>query len=183
MRTTRGKRHRASRAPAIASDMVDQLVEARVREGVVLHLADRAPARQAEADGAAEDPRLGEWHVDAAIRPEPVTQADRGAKDTAGAARRPRRSPSRWRRAPSRRGARRSRPRRAKRSLTPDPPQLGQVVRERRRRLDEGVLEEKRRIGRRLGLGRCDALPASAQAHRSRTASASSSVSSPRRRR
>ena len=61
--------------------MVDQLVEARVRECVVLHLDDRAPAGHAETDGGAEDPGLGERRVDAAVRAKPVAQPGRRPED------------------------------------------------------------------------------------------------------
>src|SRR6478735_6358931 len=38
------------------------------------------------------------------------------------------------------------------------PPQLGEIRRERRRRIGERVLEQQRRVGRRFGLGRRDSL-------------------------
>src|SRR5436190_17603045 len=41
-------------------------------------------------------------------------------------------------------------------SLTEDPPQLGEVVRERRRRIDVRVLEQERRVGGRFRLGSRD---------------------------
>ena len=78
--------HRAARPPAVAPDVRDQLVEARVREGVVLHLADRPPARHAEPDRAAEDARLRERRVDAALGAEAVEQPGGRAEDAAGAA-------------------------------------------------------------------------------------------------
>jgi hypothetical protein len=51
----------------IAADVRDELVEARVRERVVLHLAHGAPPGHAEADGSAEDPGFCERRVDAAV--------------------------------------------------------------------------------------------------------------------
>ena len=78
--------HRAAGAPAVAPDVRDQLVEARVREGVVLHLAHRPPAGHAEADRGAEDPGLCERRVDAAVRAEAVAQPGGGAEDAARAA-------------------------------------------------------------------------------------------------
>ena len=78
--------HLPAGAPAVAADVGDQLVEARIREGVVLHLADRLPAGHAEPDRAAEDPGLGERRVDAAVLAEAVAQPGRRAEDAAGAA-------------------------------------------------------------------------------------------------
>ena len=78
--------HLPAGAPAIAADVGDQLVEARIRERVVLHLADRLPARHAEPDRAAEDPGLGERRVDAAVLAELVAQPGGRAEDAAGAA-------------------------------------------------------------------------------------------------
>ena len=137
--------------------MRDQLVEARVAEGVVLHLAHRPQAGHAEPDRGAEDPGLRERRVDAAVGAEAVAQAGRRAEDAAGA--------------PdvlahdqhvvvalqldveaSLTASTRSS------SATEDPPQLREVVRERRRRVDERVLEEQAGIGRRLRLG--GAIPA-----------------------
>ena len=77
--------HLPAGAPAVAADVGDELVEAGIREGVVLHLADRPPAGHAEPDGAAEDPGLGERRVDAAVLAEAVAQPGRGAEDAAGA--------------------------------------------------------------------------------------------------
>jgi hypothetical protein len=62
----------------------DQLVEAGVGERVVLHLAHRPEAGHAEADGGAEDPRLGERRVDAAVGAEPVAQTRGRPEDPAG---------------------------------------------------------------------------------------------------
>src|SRR4051812_47577766 len=42
-------------------------------------------------------------------------------------------------------------------AIAEDPPQLGEIRPERRRRIDVRVLEHQRRVGRRLGLGRGDA--------------------------
>ena len=156
--------HRPARAPAVAPDVRDQLVEARVAERVVLHLADGPPAGHAEPDRGAEDPGLGERRVDAAVR----RRSGRAAR------------PSRGRR---RRRGRRPRPgpctfvvalqldveavvdRLDERAaqLTEDPPQLGEVVVERRGRVGERVLEDERRVRRRLGLGGRDPV-----AHRAR---------------
>src|SRR5205823_5168325 len=77
--------HLPARPPAIATDVRDQLVEARVAERVVLHLADGPPAGHAEAYGGAEDAGLGERRVEAAVGPEPVAEARRSAEDAAGA--------------------------------------------------------------------------------------------------
>ena len=60
--------------PAVAADMRDELVEARIGERVVLHLDDGAPAGHAEADRGAEDPGLRQRRVDAAIGAEAVVQ-------------------------------------------------------------------------------------------------------------
>ena len=80
------ERHRPARAPAVAADVGDQLVEAGIRERVVLHLADGPEARHAEPDRRAEDPGLGERRVDAAVGAEAVAQARSRAEDAAGAA-------------------------------------------------------------------------------------------------
>ena len=77
------KLHRAAGPPAVAPDVRDQLVEARVRERVVLHLADGPPARHAEPDRAAEDARLGERRVDAALGPEAIQQPGGRPEDAA----------------------------------------------------------------------------------------------------
>ena len=78
--------HPAAGAPVVAPDVRDQLVEARVRERVVLHLDHGAPAGHAEADRRAEHPGLGERHVDAAVGAEPVAQPRGRAEDAARAA-------------------------------------------------------------------------------------------------
>ena len=78
--------HLPAGAPAVAADVGDQLVEAGIRERVVLHLADRPPAGHAEPDRAAEDPGLGERRVDAAVLAEAVAQPGRRAEDAARAA-------------------------------------------------------------------------------------------------
>ena len=70
----------------VAADVRDQLVEARIRERVVLHLDHRAPARHAQSDRGAEHARLGERSIDAAVGAEPVEQPGRGAEDAAGTA-------------------------------------------------------------------------------------------------
>ena len=75
--------HAAARAPAVAPDMRDQLVEARIGERVVLHLRDRPEARHAQPDRGAEDARLRERRVDAAIGAEALAQPRRRAKDAA----------------------------------------------------------------------------------------------------
>ena len=75
--------HPAAGAPAVPADVRDQLVEARIREGVVLHLDDGTPAGHAEADGGAEDPGLGERRVDAAVGAEAIAKAGRRAEDAA----------------------------------------------------------------------------------------------------
>ena len=80
------ERHRPARSPAVAADMIDQLVEARVRERVVLHLADGPVARHAEPHCRAEDARLRERGVDAAVGAEAVAQPRGRAEDAAGAA-------------------------------------------------------------------------------------------------
>ena len=76
----------AAGAPAVAADVGDQLVEAGIRERVVLHLADRPEAGHAEADRRAEDPGLGQRGVDAAVGAEAVSQTRSSAEDAAGAA-------------------------------------------------------------------------------------------------
>src|SRR5205823_14415828 len=75
--------HLPAGAPAVAADMGDQLVEAGIRERVVLHLADRPPAGHAEPDRAAEDPGLRERRVDAAVLAEALAQPGRRAEDAA----------------------------------------------------------------------------------------------------
>ena len=147
------ERHLPAGAPAVAADVGDQLVEAGVRERVVLHLADRPEAGHAEPDRRAEDPRLGERRVDAAVGAEAVAQPRGRAEDAAGAADvlahhqhvvvalhlDVQRVVDRLDEAAG--------------QLTEDPPQLGEVVRERRRRVDERVLEDEPDVGGRLGLG------------------------------
>src|SRR5439155_5060084 len=61
-----------------------ELVETGIRERVVLHLADRTPAGHAKTDRGADDPRLREWRVEAAIRAEAVSQPRRRAKNASG---------------------------------------------------------------------------------------------------
>ncbi len=78
--------HRPAGAPPVAAHVRDQLVEARVAERVVLHLADGAEPGHAQADRAAQDAGLGERRVDAAIGPEAVEQTGGGAEDAARAA-------------------------------------------------------------------------------------------------
>ena len=80
------ERHRPARPPAVAADVGDQLVEAGVREGVVLHLADGPVARHAEPDRRAEDAGLGERRVDAAVGAEAVAQPAVARKTPPGAA-------------------------------------------------------------------------------------------------
>ena len=80
------ERHLAAGAPAVAADVRDQLVEAGVRERVVLHLAHRPEAGHAEPDRGAEDPGLGERRVDAAVGAEAVAEPGGGAEDAARAA-------------------------------------------------------------------------------------------------
>ena len=72
---------RPARAPPVAADVVDELVERGVAEGVVLHLAHGAPAREAQADRRPEDPRLRERRVDAAVGAEALLQTGSGAED------------------------------------------------------------------------------------------------------
>jgi pyruvate/2-oxoglutarate/acetoin dehydrogenase E1 component len=43
----------------VPPDVRDELVEARIRERVVLHLRHGPPARHAQADGGTEDPGFG----------------------------------------------------------------------------------------------------------------------------
>ena len=78
-----GKLHLAAGPPPVAPHVRDQLVEAGIREGVVLHLAHGAPARHAEPDGGAEDARLGERRVEAAVRSEAVAQSCGRSEDAA----------------------------------------------------------------------------------------------------
>ncbi len=63
--------------------MVDELVERGIAERVVLHLADRPPAGHAQPDRGAEDARLGERRVDAAVGAEPFLEACRGPEHAA----------------------------------------------------------------------------------------------------
>ena len=75
--------HLPAGAPAIAAHMRDQLVEAGIGEGVVLHLAHRPPARHAEADGGTEDPGLRQRRVDAAVGAEAFAQSSGSPEDAA----------------------------------------------------------------------------------------------------
>ena len=77
--------HLPTGPPPVAPDVRDQLVERRIREGVVLHLAHRSPAGHAEPDRGAHDPGLRERRVEAAIRPEPIAQTRCRTEDAAGA--------------------------------------------------------------------------------------------------
>ena len=70
----------------VAADVADELVEAGVAEGLVLHLADRPPPGHGEADRGAEDPGLGERRVDAAVGPEAVEEPGGRPEDPAGPA-------------------------------------------------------------------------------------------------
>ena len=79
------ERHPPTGSPAVAADVGDQLVETRIRERVVLHLADRSPPGHAETHRGTEDPGLGERRVDAAVGAEAVAQSGRGAEDAARA--------------------------------------------------------------------------------------------------
>ena len=139
--------HAAAAAPAVAPDVRDQLVEARVRERVVLHLAHGPPPRHAEADRRAEQAGLGERCVEAAVRAEPVAQAGGRAEDAAGA-------PDVLAQHHHVLVARQLAVERVVDRL--DQGQLSHL-RESRRRVDVGVREEQLRVGRRLGLGRGDA--------------------------
>ena len=105
--------HLTPRPPAVAADVVDQLVEAGIRERVVLHLADGAPSGHAQPDRRAEDPRLRQRRVDAAVGTEPVEEPRGRAEDTARPGRRPRPSPAPSRPVPARCAGSRSPPRRA----------------------------------------------------------------------
>ena len=60
-------RQRAARAVAHPGDVRDELLERRVGEGVELHLHDRPQPVHRHADGRAEDARLGERGVGAAV--------------------------------------------------------------------------------------------------------------------
>ena len=73
--------HRTARPPAVAPDVADQLVEGRIAERVVLHLADRPPACHREPDRASEDPGLRERRIDAAIGAEAILEPRGGAED------------------------------------------------------------------------------------------------------
>ena len=72
--------HGSARPPAVAAHVVDQLIERRVREGVVLHLADRAKPGHAQPDGGAHDPSLRQRSVHAALGAEALAQAGGGAE-------------------------------------------------------------------------------------------------------
>ena len=77
--------HLAAGPPAVAPHVRDELVEAGIRERVVLHLDHRAPAGHAEADSGSEYPGLGERRVDTAVRPEAVAQPGGRAEHSAEA--------------------------------------------------------------------------------------------------
>ena len=166
------ERHRPARPPAVAADVVDELVERRVAERVVLHLDDRAPAGHAQADGRAEDPRLGERRVDAAIDAEPLLQPRGRAEDAAELADVLAHHHAPTRRAPSRRGARRSPPRRggaqprressgARRDRAPATA-AARRRRARRRAPDPRAARPPRRRSRRASSSSASALTASA---------------------
>src|SRR5262249_41488233 len=80
------ERHPALRPPAVAADVGNELVEARVRERLVLHLADGPEPGHAEPDGGAHDPRLRERRVDTPVGPQAGASPGRCAEDAAGAA-------------------------------------------------------------------------------------------------
>ena len=61
------QRHRAPGAVAHPGDMADELLEGRVGEGVELHLDDGPQPVHGHADGRAQDARLGERGVRAAV--------------------------------------------------------------------------------------------------------------------
>jgi hypothetical protein len=65
--------------------VADELVEAGVAEGLVLHLAHRAPARHGQADRGPEDAGLRERRVDAPVGAEAVEEAGSRTKDAARA--------------------------------------------------------------------------------------------------
>ena len=75
------KGHLPAGTPAVAAHVRDELIEARVRERVVLHLADGPEPRHAEPDRGAEDASLGERRVHAAVGTEAVAEPCRGAED------------------------------------------------------------------------------------------------------
>ena len=126
-----------------------------IREGVVLHLAHRPPAGHAEADRGAEDPGLGQRRVDAAVGPEAVAQPGGRAEDAAGATDvLAHHHTSGVALELDVEGVVDASTRVS--SAIRAPPQLGEVGLERGGRVDVGVLEEQRRIGRRLGLRRGD---------------------------
>ena len=74
------ERHRPAGAPPVPPHVVDELVERRVAERVVLHLDHGAPAGHAETDGRPDDPSLGERRVHAPVLPETLLQARGGTE-------------------------------------------------------------------------------------------------------
>ncbi len=66
--------HRPARAPAVAADVVDELVEPGIAERVVLHLAHGPPAGHAQPDRRTDDPGFRERRVDTAVLAETVLE-------------------------------------------------------------------------------------------------------------
>ena len=98
-----GKLHRTPRPPAVAPDVIDQLVERRVAERVVLQLTDGAPAAIASPMAVPMIPASASRVSTQRSGPN-RSRRPAVARKTPPARRRPRPSPSRPRRAPARRG-------------------------------------------------------------------------------
>ena len=78
-----GSGMRAAGAVAHPGDVADQLLERRVGEGVELHLDDRPQPVHRHADGRAEDARLGERGVRAAVLAELLGESVGDPEDAA----------------------------------------------------------------------------------------------------
>ena len=75
--------HAAPRALAHLRDVVDDLLERRVGEGVELHLDDRSPPREGETHRRADDAGLADRCVEHALDAELLLQPLRDAEDPA----------------------------------------------------------------------------------------------------
>ncbi len=81
-----GRRVLAARPIAELRELVHDLIEGRIDVVTELDLRHRAQPIEGHPDGRADDSRLGERGVDAAILPELFLQADGGAEHAAEAA-------------------------------------------------------------------------------------------------
>ena len=176
--------HLAAGAPAVAPDVRDQLVEAgvaRTRRTASRTRAASRPCRARPRCRGSPPPRAacrrsGPARSGRAALPSRGRRRRRGRRPRPSPARSSSRSSSTWKRVVDRLDECRAQP-------SEDPPQLLEVGAERRGRIDERVLEEQRRVGRRLGLGRRDALAHQVRRLARVIASAASSVRTPSRRR